>query len=471
MQCHRAMKLRSLLLLVLLAALTVTASAEPVKFFGSARARAENWSFFDAPGYDSDYTFIGALLRASAAQQVNKNLDWQVELAAPLLFNLPEDAIAPAPQGQLGLGGSYFAANGGDQNAASTFPKQAFVRYRWGANALRMGRFEFADGTEVTPKNAMLAQVKGARVAQRLIGPFGFSHVGRSFDGVQYAHSRENLNFTAVAFRPTVGAFDTSGLDEIDDVQAAYGSVTYSRPNADERLFVIAYSDDRGIVKADNRPAAVRNLDREQIELLTIGGHYLAAFGNLDVVLWGAWQTGDWGVQEHDANAFAIEGGWHFAGDTKPVLRAGLFRSSGDDDATDGGHGTFFQVLPTPRVYARTPFYNAMNSTDAFVQFSIKPTAKLTVTSEAHLLSLTDDADLWYSGGGAFQENSFGFAGRTSSGADGLARVLDLGVDYAFDAKTSMTVYGGFVQGDDVVDAIFAGNDARFVYAEFTRRF
>lgn len=465
----RRMKTRLLILVILFTA--AVASADSMKLSGSVRARGENWSFYDAPGFESEYTFFGTLLRGSATQQVNKNLDWHVELAASGLFNLPEDAIAPAPRGQLGLGGSYYAANDAEENTAMLFAKQAFVRYKWGANALRVGRFEWAEGTEVTPKNAMLAPIKATRVAQRLIGPFGFSHVGRSFDGVQYSHTRENLNFTALAFRPTRGAFDVEGNDQLDDVQVAYGSVTFSRPNADERIFVIGYQDERNLVKTDNRPAPVRNLDREPVEVITVGGHYLAAFGKLDVLLWGAYQTGEWGTQDHSAHAIDVEGGWHFDGTMKPVVRGGIFSSSGDDDAADDEHGTFFQVLPTPRVYARFPFYNAMNSTDAFVQVSLKPTAKLTLQSETHLLQLSEDADLWYSGGGAFEETSFGYAGRTSNGNAALARTLDLSVDYAFNPKTNFTLYIGKADGGAVVHNIFNDDSARFIYLEVLRRF
>ena len=70
----------------------------------------------------------------------------------------------------------------------------------------------------------------------------------------------------------------------------------------------------------------------------------------------------------HSANAAAVEGGYQLTkAPTAPWLRGGWFRSSGDNNATDATHNTFFQILPTPRVYARLPFYNLMNSTDEFV--------------------------------------------------------------------------------------------------------
>ena len=152
-------------------------------------------------------------------------------------------------------------------------------------------------------------------------------------------------------------------------------------------------------------------------------------------------------------------------------MRGGLFRSSGDSDRDDGDHETFFQILPTPRIYARTPFYNSMNSTDVFVQASFKPSPKVTVTSELHRLALTESQDLWYAGGGAFEDNSFGFAGRPANGDDDLADVFDIGVDYALNPATSISAYAGLVRGGSVVGNIFEGENARYVYLEVTRRF
>lgn len=461
--------MRRLLFLVLLLA-TVSSFAEELKLSGSVRGRMERWAFFEPATGDPDSTFFALLLRTSVTQQVTPKLDWQVEIAAPMLFQLPDDAIAPAPAGQLGFGGSYYAANG-DEDVASIFPKQAFVRYKGEHDWFRAGRFEFFDGGEVTPKNPIVAGLKTSRVAHRLIGTFGFSHVGRSADGLQYVHTTPAFNFTAVAFRPTVGAFNVDGLGELEDVTVLYGSATHSAASADSRVFVSRYVDDRAVTKTDNRPAAVRVADLHDVDVLTVGGHTLGVRGNFDYLAWGAWQTGSWGALDHGATAVTLEGGYHFAGTSKPVVRAGVWRSSGDDDAGDGDHGTFFQMLPTPRIYARFPFYNAMNSTDAFVQFAIKPNAKLSLTSEAHLLSLTESRDLWYSGGGAFEERSFGFAGRPANGQEGLARVVDLNVDYTLNPKTTLTLYGAFAAGDDVVDAIFTENNASFVYFEVTRKF
>lgn len=163
--------------LVLLLAVPVLANDT---FSGSLRARVENWNWFETPDADDRYTFLGAQLRVAAKKKLGR-VEGQLELAAPVLLNLPDDAVQPAPRGALGIGGNYFAANG-DTNVAGLFVKQAFLR----AGRFRLGRFEFADGAEHLPADAQLAAVRRDRIANRLIGTFAFTHVGRSFDGVQF---------------------------------------------------------------------------------------------------------------------------------------------------------------------------------------------------------------------------------------------------------------------------------------------
>jgi hypothetical protein len=85
-----------------------------------------------------------------------------------------------------------------------------------------------------------------------------------------------------------------------------------------------------------------------------------------------------------------------------PWLRAGYSYGSGDGNASDNKHGTFFQLLPTPRPYARFPFFNLMNNEDGFAELILRPAAIVTVRSDIHTLRLTSANDLWYLGGGPF---------------------------------------------------------------------
>lgn len=440
-------------LFTLLAA--VSAVAGPVS--GSMRVRIENWNWFDTRAADDSYTFLGAQLRV-AAKKTFGSVEGQIEVEAPLLSNLPEAAALAPPRGQLGLGGAYYQANG-ETSPAGLFVKQAFVR----TGGFRLGRFEFVEGNEHLPSDATLAAIRRDRVAHRLVGTFAFSHVGRSFDGLQF----DGKSWTLLAARPTAGVFKVDGGRNLD-VDLLYASRTQSSAGNDRRIFFIGYRDHRDVVKTDNRPAAARAADREEVRIGTIGGHHVVAYRSGDVLVWGAYQWGDWGRLSHRATAFDIEGSARFA---KGSLRAGWYRSSGDGDAADDRHETFFTILPTPRIYARFPFYNAMNSSDVFVQGTLRPNAKLTLQTEMHNLTLSNRKDLWYAGGGAFDDRSFGYAGRPSSGRGDLATVVDLSAELKVNAKTTVTFYAARALGGNVVRSIFAGESALFAYVEMMRRF
>lgn len=445
-------------------------------FNGSVRARAEAWDWFDtaAPGAgkEDDYTFFGSIVRLSGTKTGPRH-DWTLEAAIPTLLGLPEDAVAPGAQGQLGQGGSYRAANGG-QNL-SVLLKQAHVTMKGReGRKMKVGRFEFADGLECLTGDATLDWLKKERIGHRLIGTFGFTHVGRSFDGAQFSIDRPDTLFTVVGARPTQGVFDLDANEPIDDVNLQYTSLTFrdSDKLQDGRIFAMRYSDERALLKSDNRPLAARTIDRTPVEIYTFGGDWMRKAGDFDLLAWGVFQTGDWGSLEHEAWAFDAEVGHHFGGKHDPWLRAGYTASSGDTSAADGRHETFFQVLPTPRIYARFPFYNMMNTQDLYAQLLFKPSKKTGARIEYHVLDLAESADLWYLGGGAFQRETFGYAGRPSGGSTELANVLDAALDFKWDADTNLTLYAARAFGGNTVTAIYpAGDDASYFYAEVTRKF
>jgi alginate export protein len=452
-------------------------------FSGSLRGRAENWSWFEAPPGQSDYTFGALLLRLSVSQKREK-FDWLIEGLSPWLINLPTQAILPAPQGQLGLGATYYAANH-NQDGSAVF-RQGYVRFKgiFGdlQSSFQFGRFEFSDGAEVKPSDPTLATLKNDRIQQRLIGPFGFSHVGRGFDGIHFDRTSRLNNFTFLIARPVEGAYQLRSLYELD-ADLCYGAFTRQflskRAPGEARFFVLHYHDGRPILKTDNRPQTVRTADQHNIRITTFGGHYIAALGSgpakTDLLLWGAAQIGTWGVLNHRAGAIGVEAGHKFDARMQPWLRAGYFRSSGDGNPNDNEHTTFFQILPTPRIYARTPFFNLMNNQDVFGQLLLKPFPKLSFRTDVHWLRLSNSHDLWYLGGGAYQSGTFGYTGRPSNGHADLGTLFDGSFDYLLMRSTTLTLYGSFVRGDSVEAAIYPQGGVHpslhFVYLEFLQRF
>ena len=346
--------------------------------------------------------------------------------------------------------------------------------------SLKVGRMEFLDGTEVAPKNGTLAALQRDRISARLIANFGFTHVQRSVDGAVYGLDRPATNVTILVARPTQGVFQVNGWGELN-IELAYGAVTHQFGDARDarqwRLFGAEYYDGRdGVVKAENRSVAARQADHGQVRVATFGGNYLRAItrehGTVDVLVWGAVQLGAWGQLAHRASAFAAEAGWQPHTILAPWIRGGLNYGSGDGNSNDSTHGTFFPLLPTPRQYARVPFFNMMNTVDGFGELILRPTRLMTMRSDVHTLRLADAHDLWYQGGGAYQPTTFGYVGQPTSGSRHLATLVDASADVTITPRVTVTGYYGYAAGGPAFSALYpTGHHAALGYVECLVRF
>ena len=437
---------------------------------GYLRVRPENYDWFSTPNRDDNYTFTGYQLRLAGVKSTPK-LDVQIDLQATALTSVPDNAV--------GIGALYKNANGSRDGAISI--KQGFVRFKnavGAGSAARVGRFEFNEGVELANADPTLTFLKTQRIAQRLVGTFAFTNTGRSFDGINLTTKiGKNANFTGVLARPTEGVFKLESNDNIDATQFLYGA--YSQPfgGGEARVFGLIYEDGREAtngksIKTDNRPLAARQADNDRIRTYTLGANAIKVLdtsgGKVDLLAWGALQGGDWGRLDQSANAFALEAGYQPKNvKLKPWIRAGYYRASGDNNPNDGDHNTFHTPLPTPRLYARYPFYNLMNNTSIYAQLLLRPNPNLLIRSEFQNLRLTNSNDLLYAGGGPFNDIGFGISGTPSRGQKRLGNLIDTSIDYKFSPETSVGLYVG-----QVIDSkVFADPTSRFAFLEFTQKF
>ena len=405
-----------------------------------------------------------------------------LELEQVALIDQPLGAVAPSPQGQLGTGGSYRSANG--NQSATLFIKQGYFKIRdfvAKGSSLKLGRFEFSEGLETASSDSTVAFIKRERIAQRLLGANNFTHVGRSYDGLDFTTDKPNHNTTLVLAFPTRSGYSLRGMDTLTGVKFAYAASTSSAAGKhgalDGRVFGLLYSDSRkGIAKTDSRPSAVRNADQGDINILTLGAHLVSTGpilgGKADGMIWMTGQIGSWGQLNHGAFAFAAEAGYQPRhASFSPWLRAGYYYASGDGNPANNQHGTYFPVLPTSRPYARLPFYSQMNLKDAFAQLILRPNPDFTVRTDFHLLALADSNDLWYSGSGAAENLSFGYSGKPGGGARSLAKLYDISLDWQMRKNASLALYFGYADGGSVVRASFTGSSGLFGFAEYAYRF
>jgi len=200
---------------VLLAVGTATADdwRDRLTFTASDRARGEFADWFEPPlgtaipGAER-YAFFGNQLRLGVRFTLPQ-VQAVLEMQDTRIANLPEDASLAPPQGNLGTGAAYFA-NTHHTAQGGPFLEQGFLTVRQRGLSATFGRFEYPDGLGTTPGDATLATLKRSRIAERLVGPFEFTHVTRSFDGGRATFDRPALNATAVAFFPTEGGFEVS---------------------------------------------------------------------------------------------------------------------------------------------------------------------------------------------------------------------------------------------------------------------
>jgi len=462
----------------------VSPLVKKTKVYGSLRIRPEDWQWFKpkATGnFNDQYTFTGSLLRVGITGPTSGG-DYNFEVAETELLSLPHHASGPAPLGNFGAGGNYYAFSGNRTN--TLFVKQAYLDFLSGGNPkslLTLGRFEFNDGLETKPADPSVAWIQQSRITQRLIGTFGYTDVQRSFDGGKWVMNRPNLNITAVGAAPTEGVYSMNGTNN-DLGNVRFGYLALTKPQVGNgplvRLFGISYFDTRkGVTKTDNRPAPIKAADKDRIQVATIGANVVkmvgAPGGKVDLMAWGATQFGKWGSQDQNGYAYDAEIGYQPSHMTwKPWLRLGYYYASGDDNATDSKHDTFFPVMPTPRIYARFPFYSETNLKDAFVQLIGRPNPKLTLRADAHSLSLASSNDLWYQGGGAFlPHGNFGYAGTPSGGNSGLATMYDISADYKVDPKTTVSAYYGMATPGSVITTIYKTDKASLGYVELLRTF
>jgi hypothetical protein len=444
------------------------------------RLRGEFAHWFQAadPNDNDDYDFLGN--RTQLGVGVTRG-----PLSA--FFQYQHTELVNVPANATGVGSVYFA------NTRQHFQEQGWLRQGWLQAAPRLGgwtltvqggRLRFLDGSETVAPDPNMQWVKTQRVAERLIGPFDFTHIGRSFDGIRLAGDTDAVNLTGFALWPTSGGFEISAGRGMD-VNLAGASATVKAhpgfPGSEARGFWIYYHDGRpsngDVVALDARPLAARQGDRRDIDVHTLGADVLHVEpigpGKADGMLWVVGQVGDWQSQSHAAWAVAAEGGYQWTEAwAAPWLRAGFFKSSGDGDPDDDAHHTFFQLLPTARLYAFTPFYNLMNNQDVFAQLLLKPLATVFVRTDFHWLQVTKHDDLLYFGGGATKQDFFGYGGNAAGGHHQVGYVVETSVAWKPLPMLELAAYYGHTFGGSVPEAAFPGrHDIDYGYVETTLAF
>lgn len=478
--------------------LTLPGELGALDFYGKERLRWQVWDYPESAPFDNAYDFYAsqmrlgahwdqALLKAHAAYQYTH------------LWGLPTGASAGA-----GAGASYFSNGILQTESYGTYVKYLEATWKklflpgW---SVTVGRMDYSSGNEYKtgkgstdaadsaagPAAKKISALKSSRIADRLVGGFGWSEYQRSFDGVKIDWDHAVFHGQAAAFSPTQGGFEDNAGKVIDDLRVYATEWVLKREaglqNAELSLFYVRSEDSRRLeassVRPDNTGRSAFIGAENDVDMDMVGGSAVGAWGVadglvLDGLFWGVWQSGGWYELDHEAYALAAEGGLQWTRiPWKPWLRGGWNIGSGDDDPADAQHGTFYPLLPTARLYSSSILYNTMNLEDVFVSVTVKPLDKLTLKSDIHWLSLTESTDRWYVGSGAMNRSKLtDYAARASGGSDDLGTLVDLQATWELHSRVSISAYYGHFFGGDVAQRFYTRDeDADFFYLEATISF
>ena len=446
--------------------------------------RVELWRYFEPPPPTPTFTpgdpstaHIGNRLLAGLRWR-RARLDTTFALQYVQFAGLPDDGSGP---GALGTGALYFD-HSGTSYSRQVFLKTASIAVRRIAGHLdvQVGRMPYTGGAENPSGIPKIESVKRQRLDSRLVGEFEWSLFQRAFDGMRADWASSGFRVTASAFQPTQGGFEDAAGVSMSGVRITSAVFTTAPgtivPKTELQMFTHRYRDRRAVSsRPDNTGRAAAAVD---VGITAIGGHLVSARsagdGEIDALLWAAGQVGDWYGQDHRAFAVSAEAGYQWARTRwAPWIRGGISWFSGDTDAQDDRHGTFFPMLPTVRRYSQSTLYSMANLRDITVQAILRPLNSVALRLDGHFLSLANHADGWYAGSGATQESGriFGYTLRPSGGVSRLMELVETSADWRLGPHWSVNGYVGMASSGPVVRRSFANGPATFFYLENALQF
>ncbi len=332
---------------------------EWVKLSGELRTRFEGLFQFTRPKYpsdaDSSLTFARARLKLEA--KVSESIKAVIQFQDSRVWG--EEPSTAANIGNIDLHQGYFEWQ--DINGSRL--------------ALKLGRQELSYGDE------------------RLIGAFGWSNVGRSFDAVKLSYLGGNYRIdgfhaTTTETGPAAEDATFSGLYAIFENTAAGKLEAYA------------------LLKSDSRKiyASELTLSRESLSVQTLGFRLTGALPG-SPLRYGAevaLQRGDFGDDDLEAWAGHFEAVYKTGIGAALQLRAEYNFASGDDDPADGTRGTFDNLFPTNHSkYGYIDFISWRNVKNLRLGATASPAKGHTVSLDFHKFWTATRNDHVYRASGA----------------------------------------------------------------------
>ncbi|MGD9857025.1 MAG: alginate export family protein, partial [Planctomycetaceae bacterium] len=307
---------------------------------------------------------------------------------------------------------------------------------------------------------------------QHLISPLGWANTFRNFEGGKLYYAGEDWHVDGFVVRPSNGAasaaaFHPQSFDQADQSVLFSGIyATYKKAkNGTLDLFWLWNNEDEP------------NTNRQDGSRHTLGARYAGKYPvkecdqavrtyNWDFL--GGWQVGHdlfqpVGFRQNVSAGFlsALSGVTFDEIPWSPGINGVFWWGSGDEDPTDSDINTVNTLYPLGHAYwGLIDNFNGANLLDYSVQFSAKPTKKLTLGCHWHWFEKASANDAIYNIAGVP-------LGNTTTASRNLGNELDLLATYAFNTNLSVQAgYFWFWYGDAVDNnaGIPARDDAEQFY-------
>lgn len=372
------------------------------------RLRNELWDTFSRQAASTDNTYDFFLTRSRGFADISwKNLTFHTMVQFVTGFNFPEN-------GAFGPGPTYFVASGNDDYPVELQLAEFSLGLKdipFQGLYLQGGRIGINDGAEILYGDPKIDWIKKNRLSERLIGTFDWVNIGRRYDGGIAGYGNKIFDLNLFGARVLQGGFDfDDAFEGLDNVVVTGGTLTLKKdsviPSTEIRVFNYYYFDDR-------TPAI--DVAGDDLKINTTGASMVGAFkegpGQLDLLLWFAFQLGKFGDDDQKALGFIGEIGYQFLEALwKPWIRLGFAYASGDGDTSDSDNETFFNLVPTNhKYYGYVDALAFSNLQDYYFQFILTPHQKIAFAIDGHYFRLASDDEFWIGGSGAFNNKAFGY--------------------------------------------------------------
>lgn len=305
---------------------------------------------------------------------------------------------------------------------------------------------------------------------QRLVGSFQWGNTARSFEAFRARYDYDKESWWVDAFAAQVVVHQDDRRNKTDN--------SLTNADDDSTLWGV-YGGYRGLEWADLEFYwLLRDNDNLEQEVHTIGARLQGKVEAWDYEAELAIQFGDWAEDvDHNAMALHLAAGYTLS-ETWGRPRFGLQYSmaSGDDDPTDGEHGTFDNLYPTNHLhYGYMDFFSWRNMQELGLTAKVHPAERLWVKAHLRFFWVDEPEDQWYNAGGGATAGVGPAAGRNAD--DFVGEELDIVVGYTpelpwFGKSLSLQAgYAHFFAASFVDDVKGADDGANFFYLQTTFKF